>query len=56
MALPFDRGHGGRSADGFLRGSIIMIRESSQVGGLGFMMERDMAHGPSTLVFLSGMA
>ena len=33
-----------------------MTRESSQVGGLGPTIEIDIAHGPSTFVFLSGMA
>jgi hypothetical protein len=50
MALPFGRGHGGRSdARDFLRGSVITIRESSQVGGLGLMIESDIAHGPRAL-------
>jgi len=56
MALPFGKGHGGRIAEGFLRGSVIMIRESSQVMGLGLMIESDIDHGPSALVFLSGVA
>lgn len=34
----------------------MIIRESSQVGGLGLMMESDIAHGPDALAFLSGMA
>lgn len=56
IALPFGRGHRGGGAENFLRGSAIMIRESSQVGGLGSMVESDIAHCPSTFVFLSRIA
>jgi hypothetical protein len=54
--LSFGRGHGGVRAADFLRGSVIKMRESSQVVGLAFMMESDIAHGPGAFVFLSGMA
>ena len=56
MALPFGRGHGGKRAEGFPRGSVMTIRESSQLGGLGLMSEIDIAHGPSAFVFLSRVA
>ena len=55
-ALSFGKGHGGRCTGGFFRGSMMIIRESSQVGGLGLMMESDIAHGPRVLVCFSGVA
>lgn len=55
-ALPFGKGHGGRIFKDFPRGGVITTRESSQVGGLGFIIEIDIAQGPSAFVFLSVMA
>jgi hypothetical protein len=49
VELHFCEGHDGSCDEGFFLGSMIMVRELTQVWGLGLTIERDTVHGQGEL-------